>query len=168
MKKPNQLPEEIVTMLLPRLADEFKASYMYRAISNWCKNVGFNIAADYFGKESDDELIHAKKIENFLTDWNVSFALPTAQSAPKSDFKSLCDVIDMAYNAEYQLYESYEETSAKIFKTGDICAFDFLQQFRSIQTKSVAEYSDMLNMLEGCNCDSKFEMLLLEERLFKG
>jgi len=31
----------------------------------------------------------------------------------------------------------------------------------------MAEYSDMLNVLDGVNVDSKFEMLMLEETLFE-
>jgi len=54
----------------------------------------------------------------------------------------------------------------KIFKYGDLCVFDFLQFFRKAQKDSVATYSDMLNVLEGCNRGSKFEMLLLQEELF--
>jgi ferritin len=54
----------------------------------------------------------------------------------------------------------------KIFKEGDVCTFDFLQFFRTEQTAAVAEYSDMLNMLEGPDTASKFELLMLEEKLF--
>lgn len=49
---------------------------------------------------------------------------------------------------------------------GDVCAFDFLQFFRNVQTESVGQYSDMINMLEGVDTKSKFEMLLLEKKLF--
>ena len=48
----------------------------------------------------------------------------------------------------------------------DICTFDFLQPLRAIQTKSVAEYSDKLNLLEGVEGTDKFKALLLEEKLF--
>ena len=67
---------------------------------------------------------------------------------------------------EYNLYADYEDTSGKVFKTGDLCVFDFLQQFRTIQTESVAQYSDMMNMLEGVKTDDKFQMLMLEKKLF--
>jgi hypothetical protein len=67
---------------------------------------------------------------------------------------------------EYALYEAYEETSVKIFKTEDLCVFDFLQTYRTKQTKAVAEYSDMINILEGVSLGSKFEMLMLESNLF--
>lgn len=165
MKQPNKLPKEIVDLLLPRLSDEFTAYYAYRAASNWCANVGYFKAAEYFKKESDDELVHAKNIEDFLVQWNIIPNLPTIKE-PKTSFGSLVDVIDLAYGLEFDLYEAYEETSAKVFKTGDLCVFDFLQQYRTIQSQSVGEYSDMLNILQGCNTGDKFQMLLLEKKLF--
>ena len=165
MKKPETLSLEVVELLMPRLSDEFKAAYTYRAISNWCQNVGFEKAAEFYAKESEDEFEHAKKIEKFLTDWNVTVDLPIIEK-PKLTFNSLGEVIDISYDMEYDLYTEYEDTSSKIFKTGDLCVFDFLQQFRTIQTESVAQYSDMLNMLDGVNVADKFQMLMLEENLF--
>jgi ferritin len=165
MKKPEKLSQPVINLLLPRLQDEFNAAYFYRSASNWCKNVGYFIAAEFFAKESEDEFGHAKKIENYLVDWNVTPALPTIPK-PTLDFSNLEQVIIMAYEMEYALYEEYEDTSMKIFKTGDLCVFDFLQQYRVGQKEAVAEYSDKLNMLEGTNTGSKFEMLMLEEKLF--
>lgn len=165
MKKPEKLSQPVINLLLPRLQDEFNAAYFYRSASNWCKNVGYFIAAEFFAKESEDEFGHAKKIENYLVDWNVTPALPTIPK-PTLDFSNLEQVIIMAYEMEYALYEEYEDTSMKIFKTGDLCVFDFLQQYRVGQKEAVAEYSDKLNMLEGTNIGSKFEMLMLEKKLF--
>lgn len=165
MKKPESLPKDIVEMLLPRLEDETKAFYFYRAASNYCKNVGYFLAAEFFAKESADELEHAKGIENFLVDWNVTPDLPVIEK-PTLEFKGLAEIIEKAYDLEYNLYVEYEETSAKIFKTGDICVFDFLQKYRTIQTQSVAEYSDKINMLDGVNVGDKFQMLMLEKKLF--
>ena len=165
MKKPEKLSQPVVNLLLPRLQDEFNAAYFYRAASNWCKNVGYFKAAAFFSKESEDELGHAKKIEDYLVDWNVTPALPTIPK-PTLDFASIEQVIIMAYEMEYELYENYEDTSMKIFKIGDLCVFDFLQQYRTGQKDAVAEYSDKLNILEGTDTSSKFEMLMLEENLF--
>ncbi len=165
MKKPIKLPQEIVKMLLPRLKDEFDASYLYRSISNWCQGVGYFVAAEFFAKESEDELLHAKGIENYLTDWNVIPSLPRIET-PVLEFDDLIAALDKAYVIEYKLYEEYEDTSMKVFKTGDLCTFDFLQEYRTIQRKSVAEYSDKLNMLEGVNPKDKMNLLLLEKKLF--
>jgi len=165
--KPIKLPKEVVALLEPRLKDEFKAFYFYRSAANWCNNVGFKIAGEYFSKESDDELKHAKGIEKFLVDWNVTPSLPDIDP-PELEFKSLGDLIEQAYTIERELYEEYEETSSKVFLTGDLCAFDFLQTYRTIQKDSVAEYSDMINALTGVDTNDKFKMLVLEENLFNG
>jgi ferritin len=165
MKKPIKLSKEVIDLLLPRLKDELSAFYFYRSASNWCKNVGFFKAAEFFAKESEDESAHAKGIEDYLVDWNITPALPIIEK-PILEFKSLVDVIEKAYMIEYDLYEAYEETSMDIFKTGDLCVFDFLQKYRTIQKESVAEYSDKINLLEGCNESSKFELLMLEKKLF--
>ena len=164
MVKPKTLPSEVSGLLMPFIAKEFKAWAHYRALSNYAKGVGFKLAAAYFQKESDDELTHAKRIEDFLVDWNVMVTLPTTVS-PQSKFKNLVEGIEMSYQLEYELYEEYEKVSAKILDIGDLCVFDFLQFFRNKQTQSVAEYSDMLNTLEGVE-PNKMNLLLLEETLF--
>jgi ferritin len=165
MIKPEKLPNDVVKLLLERLNDEFKAYYFYRSATNWCKNVGYFKAAEFFAKESEDELAHAKKIEDYLTDWNVTPDLPKIDK-PVLMFSCLCDVLDHSYEMEYDLYEAYEETSMAIFKIGDLCVFDFLQFYRGVQKDAVAEYSDKLNMLEGVEPGDKFQMLMLEKKLF--
>lgn len=161
---PNKLDKDVVGLLLPRLKDEYNAFYFYRAASNWCQGVGYFKAAEFFAKESEDELGHAKKIEQYLVDWNVDPELPTVER-PQIMFSGLMEVIENAYEIEYALYEDYEGTSMEMFKK-DLCVFDFLQEFRMLQKQSVAEYSDKLNMLEGVDGKSKFNLLLLEEKLF--
>jgi ferritin len=161
---PNKLDKDVVDLLLPRLKDEYNAFYFYRAAANWCKGVGYFKAAEFFAKESEDELSHAKKIEDYLVDWNVDPELPTVER-PQITFAGLINVIESAYMIEYALYEDYEGTSMEMFKK-DLCVFDFLQQFRMLQKQSVAEYSDKLNILEGVDAKDKFNMLLLEEKLF--
>jgi len=162
--KPHSLDKGVVDLLAPRHLDEMDAFYFYRAASNWCQGVGYFKAAAFFAAESQDELEHAAKIEKYLVDWNITVPLPTVPK-PQVDFSGLLEVLEEAYKIEYDLYEAYEETSKKLLNM-DLCTFDFLQQFRLIQTKSVAEYSDKLNLLEGVDGKDKFKLLLLEEKLF--
>ena len=162
--KPYSLDKGVVDLLAPRHLDEMDAFYFYRAASNWCQGVGYFKAAAFFAAESQDELEHAAKIEKYLVDWNITVPLPTVPK-PQVDFSGLLEVLEEAYKIEYDLYEAYEETSKKLFNM-DLCTFDFLQQFRLIQTKSVAEYSDKLNLLEDVDGKDKFKLLLLEEKLF--
>lgn len=165
MRKPNKLEPQIVSELLPRLKDEFNAYYFYRSASNWCRSVGYFKAADYFAKESADELEHAKKLENYLVDWNVIPELPTID-APVLNFNSYVDIVEQAYQIEYSLYLAYELASNYALDNKDTSAFNFLQFYVDTQVSSVAEYSDKLNTLEGVNPMDKFNLLLLEENIF--
>jgi len=160
---PNKLEQKVVNMLLPLLTSEYDAFYHYRALSNWCKGVGYEKAAEFFAKESDDELTHAKKIEQYLVDWNVIPMLPEIVD-PKVEFKSLVEGIEDSYKLEYKLYEDYEKAGTKMFDL-DLCTFGLIQEFLKIQLSAVTEYSDKLNMLEGVS-GSKFELLMLEKKLF--
>ena len=164
MKKPIALSKEIVKLLSPRIQDEQYASYFYRDASNYLKGIGFNTAAAYFAKESADELLHSSILENYLVDWNVHPELESIEAQDNS-FEGLIDVIEKSYELEYQLYERYEKTTLDVFKSGDMCTFFLLAKFNDFQCKAVAEYSDMLNMLEGVE-DEKSDLLLLEEKLF--
>lgn len=164
MKKPNKLPSEIVKLFKPLLEAEYTAFYFYKSAANWCNGEGFMLAGKYFEAESANELEHANKLQKFLVDWNINPDLPMIEPAEAGE--SLVDIIENAYDLEYALYEKYEEVSITAFEKGDVCTFDLFQFFRNTQTQSVAEYSDMLNVLEGCNTGSKFELLMLEENLF--
>lgn len=163
MITPTKLGNDIVAMLMPRLKDELTAMYTYRSIANWCENVGYLKAAEFFAKESEDEGKHAKIIEKYLTDWNIVFPLPEL-SEPKKDFKTLLEAIEVAYELERNLYELYEETNSLMFKK-DLCTFNFLNQFLKIQVEAVAEYSTKLNILQGVE-PSKINLLLLEKKIF--
>lgn len=165
MIKTEQLSSQVANILNEKMAKEYSHHYFYQSASNWCKASGFNKAAEYFLEESNEELGHARKIADFLNDWNVTPKLPVIET-PILEFKSLVDVIENAYENEYELYEEYEEASIDILQSGDVCAFDFLQFYRKAQTDSVKTYSDMINLLEGVDPMNKLNLLLLEQKLF--
>ena len=49
----------------------------------------------------------------------------------------------------------------------DLCTFDFLQQYRTIQRLAVAEYSTFLNQLELIDKEDKNWVYEFEKRAFK-
>ena len=165
VKKPSTLDKKVVSKLLERLKDEYDAMYFYTAVANWCQGKGYEAAAGFFKKEAESEHEHARKVEKYLTDWNVFFELPSIEQ-PDKEYKSLVDVIEQAYDIEYALYEAYEETSKEMFSI-DLCVFDFLTPLRLGQNESVIEYSDMLNELETIGADSSFAIYYWQQEKFK-
>jgi len=161
---PVKLPSEIVDMLNEKINDEYQAHYFYRQAANYCENVGFLKAAEYFKGEAEDELEHSATLQKYIVDWNVQPKLQNIKSPENVD--GLVDIIEKAYKMEYALYEEYEEISMKIFPK-DVCTFDFLQQFRNIQRLAVAEYSTFLNQLETIDKKDKNWVYEFEKKAFK-
>tara|TARA_R110000868_G_scaffold164255_1_gene396700 strand:- start:117 stop:614 length:498 start_codon:yes stop_codon:yes gene_type:complete len=162
---PVKLESSIVSLLNDRLEDEYAAHYFYRQVANYCENVGFLKAAEYFKSEAADELIHAEGLQKYMTDWNIQPGLSPIE--PPQKVSDLVDAIEKAYKMEYDLYESYEEISMDIFNKKDLCTFDFLQQYRNIQRLAVAEYSTFLNQLETIDQEDKNWIYEFEKRAFK-
>lgn len=162
---PEKLPSNIVTLLNQRINDEYEAHYFYRQVTNYCENVGYLKAAEYFKGEAEDELKHAEILQKYLTDWNIQPSLAPVSTPEK--VTGLVDAIEKAYQMEYDLYEAYEEISMDIFNKKDLCTFDFLQQFRTIQRMAVAEYSTFINQLETIDSKDKNWVYEFEKRAFK-
>lgn len=161
--KPAKLSNEIVQMLSERIGDEYTAHYLYTAAYNWCMDKNYKKASQFFSGEAQAELEHAKKLQDFITQWNCIPTIPKVET--EFQFESLVDVINQAYKIEFDLYKKYEADSKKML-TKDTAIFDFLSYFRQIQTDSVAEFSDLLNALELINVDSKLDILYFEETYF--
>jgi ferritin len=165
MNYTEKLAPSVEAILTSKIAREYGHHYFYQVAGNWCQLEGFEKAAEYFLKESLEELEHAKKIQKYIVDWNCNPNI-TILMPEKSEFSSLLELIQDAYNTEYELYEIYKKDSVDIFNTGDICSFDFLQFFREAQKDAVITYSNMLSLLDGVDSNNKFNLLMLEEKLF--
>jgi ferritin len=161
--KPYTLSGEVIALLTERLEDEYTAHYFYRNASNWCEEKAYLKAAAFFAKEAANELEHAQKLQKYLVDWNVLPTIPGVNMQPT--FTSLIDIVNKAYQLEYNLFLEYNANSAEIFP-GDMATFDFLQELRMGQNESVAEYATLLNGAELVDIDNKLDVLYYENQYF--
>ena len=162
---PHQLLPEIVGLLTDRIGDEYKAHYFYKNAANWCREKAYFKAATFFEAEAANELVHADLVQKYLVDWNVMPFIPPVKMIPS--FTSLIDIVNKAYELEYDLFAAYNVNSTQVFP---IClaTFDFLQELRIGQRQSVAEYSDLLNAAQLVNVSNNFEVLYFENQYFGG
>ena len=160
LRQPVVLFGESVKLLTQRIGDEYTAHYFYNSAANWCAGAGYQKAAAFFTTETANELAHAQKLQKYLVDWNVLPVIPKVET--HVDFGNLPEIIERAYELELDLYKKYIADSQVLF-TSDLATFDFLQEFRGIQTESVAEYSDLLNALQLIDIDKRLDLLHFEE-----
>lgn len=140
-----KLPNSIVNLLQKRVLDEKTAEYFYQSAANWCRLKGYAGGEKYFNNESSQEKTHYQKLIDYLADWNIQPILPNINE-PQQDFTSLQDILERAYQMEYDLMLAYQDISTTIF-TSHLVTFDFLTFYRNTQNESVAEYSTLLNKL---------------------
>lgn len=162
-KKPNVLPNEVVKTINERIGDEYTAHYYYRNAANWCKNVNYKKAAAFFEGEANAELEHAKGLQDYLNQWNIMPEIPSAPT--RMEFKSLVEVINGAYDMEYDLFEKYSEAQKMMFDVHP-ATFNFIQGYVDIQNESVAEFSDLLNAIELVDENNKLDILYFENNYF--
>lgn len=160
---PKTLPSEVEAILNERLGDEYTAYYFYRNAANWCKNVNYKKAASFFNSEAEGELGHAQGIQDYLTQWNLIPEIPQVPTTHK--FDSLVDIINKAYEIEYNLLEKYS-VNQKELDSVHPATFNFIQKYVDIQNGEVEEYSDFLNALQLVDSNNKFEVLYFENTYF--
>ena len=157
------LSDKVVKLLTDRIKDEYTAHYFYKAASNWCNDVNYKKAAAFFENEASDELTHAKKIEDYMTGFNVIPQIPSAN--PKHTFSNLIEIIHEAYTMELNLMNAYNKDSHTVF-ADDITTFDFLTKLRKIQKDAVVEYNDLINASNLISKTDKFQVLYFEQTYF--
>jgi len=157
------LDDKTIKIITERIKDEYTAHYYYRAASNWCKDMNYKKAAEFFSNEADDELTHAKTLQEYMVDFNVIPEIPQAKT--KHDFDNLIDVVYGAYKMELGLMNSYNKNSQELFNS-DITTYDLFTEFRLIQKGAVVEYNDLINASNLIDKKDKFQVLYFEQTYF--
>jgi len=160
---PRTLDPTIVSALEARLKDEYTAHLIYKNAANWCKNVNYKHAAAFFEAEAADELTHAQKLQDYLTQWNVLPQIPV--STVPNTLTSLVDCINVSYEFEYNLLKSYSDLQ-NAMDGPHPATFNFIQQFVDIQNESVGVFSDLLNGLMLVDVTNKLDLLFFEGEYF--
>ena len=163
LANPKKLPEQIITTLTERIGDEYTAYYFYRNAANWCKDKNYKKATSFFESEASGELEHSKGLQDYLTQWNTVPVVPQVET--NHQFKSLVDIINQAYELEYNLLMKYSKDQQS-FLGAHPATFNFIQKYVDIQNGEVSEYSDFLNALNLINHTDKFQILYFEQTYF--
>lgn len=135
-----QLGQFEVDTIQPRILDELNARYFYEAAMAWCKNNGYDKAAEYFRKEAEQENEHYLRWVKFLSDWNVAISFPTI--SPPIILSSLKDILEQAYSIELALFDSYSYNAKSSYDNPNLLIM--LWDYVKIQNDSVIEYNDLL------------------------
>lgn len=128
-----------------QIGHEFSASYQYIAVSTWCDAEALPEMSKYFAKQADEERAHAMKMVQFLGDTNrtVIFA---ALEAPRSDFKSVEEIVKLAYDQEVMVTDQIKAIYDAAAQNNDRVTQNFMQYFLEEQVEEVASMDTLLKI----------------------
>jgi ferritin len=133
-----------------QIAAEFGASFSYLAMAGWCEHHKFMGAGKWLRLQSQEEHLHAMKLFNFVLARNYQAKL-TALEQPKSDFSSIVDVFERAFEQEQGVSQQIDGLYELAFKEKVFAAMAELQWFITEQVeeeKSVREIVAKFQMVK--------------------
>jgi len=159
-------PQMIISADHKRILDdaihsELYASNLYKHIANQVQRLGYLGATKFFLKESATELEHYQLHAQFQNDVGTVAKVPMIEAMTDS-IKSFSDAMELAYETELELYNSYKDWYSQT--SGDPAVQQFLLQFLEFQRTSVGEYGDLLSRIQLVDQD-KAGMLLIDQEL---
>jgi ferritin len=159
-----RLSEKITKILNDQIKNELQSSQIYRGMTCWLDNAGWNDAAKYFFKSSQEELIHMDKIYQYLFDKNVMAKVPTTEEV-KQKFESIREVVEESLKHEIEVTKKWEEISKSAEEDNDNTTYEFAQWFLKEQTEEENKFRDVLDKM---NLDlPKYEIEYLFKDLLK-
>jgi len=159
-------PQMIISADHKRILDdaihsELYASNLYKHIANQVQRLGYLGATKFFLKESAAELEHYQLHAQFQNDVGTVAKVPMIEAMTDS-IKSFSDAMELAYETELELYNSYKDWYSQT--SNDPAIQQFLLQFLELQRTSVGEYGDLLSRIQLVDQD-KAGMLLIDQEL---
>lgn len=118
-----------------QINNEFRASYLYLAMSAWARRQNYRGFSDWLHAQSLEEYAHAMKLYQFMDDWDGVVILKPLD-APPVDFPGLKEVFE-------QVYEHEQKVSAQINALYEIAlaqkAYGFQTQLQWFLTEQIEE-----------------------------
>ena len=147
----SKIPSKVLAELNRQLNHELGAAHNYLALSIWCEDQNLKGFASYFGKQSGEEHVHAKKLMSHIVDRGVLPEL-TSIPAPKNNFKTLLDVALHAQAMEHANTQGINSVYEAALAAKDYPSQVLMQWFINEQVEEEAWCLEMVERVQAANC----------------
>jgi len=139
-----RLPSSLEKDFNTHIQAETYSSQIYLAMAVWCEDNGYIGGATRFKKYAEEELVHMKKIYQFLLDRDILPITPDIPQ-PKNDYKDILEIIETAYKHEIDVSNSYHVTATLALKENCYTTFAFIQWFILEQIEEEAKFNGLID-----------------------
>lgn len=158
-----QLSQKITDAFNGQTNMELASAYKYLAMSAYCDEANFPGAASWLRLQWQEELGHATKLIDYMTERGSTVVLK-AIAAPPAKFKSLLDVFE-------QVLKHEQEVTAAIYRTMDLATTEkdyaaqaLLHWYVNEQVEEENTPSEIISMLRLAG-ESGSGLLMVDRRL---
>lgn len=137
------ISEKISSLINEQIAKEQYAAQYYLSMSAWFYAQDLDGIANYFRVQSKEELMHADKMFDFLTDVGANIVIGEIQQPPHA-FADALDIFDKALEHEKIVTKSIFNIVKAANDEGDFATTSFLQWFINEQVEEEANASQLL------------------------
>lgn len=141
---------------------EYYSYWVYQAMTFKMDSMGLKIFTKWFQQQSDEEVIHAMKMSNYLLDQGAEVKLSSLE-APRNNYKDIEEIVQTALDHELEVTKRINKLMALARDEDDFATSAFMQWFVDEQVEEVATVNQLLDMVR--MCDSSGQLLLLEDRI---
>lgn len=140
------LNQKMMQALNGQMNNEFYSAYLYLSMSAAAASMGLKGAANWFGVQFQEEMVHFTKFYNYILSQGGVVSL-AAVKAPPAAYKSLLDMFEQTLRHEQFITKCINELSDLALAEKDHASAAMLQWFVTEQVEEEANDNDVLARL---------------------
>lgn len=156
------ISEKMAQRLNEQVKNEYFAFWSYQAMAYALETMGHKGFAGWFTAQAKEEMGHATKIAGYLLDQGCEVKLQ-ALPAPKTEYKSVQEVVEAALQHELNVTKQVHEIYAMAESEKDYATRKFIDWKVEEQVEEVSSMTNLLDMVK--MCETKGQLFMLESRL---
>jgi len=157
------ISEKMLNALNEQINEELFSSYLYMAMSAYLKSINLNGSAKWMEMQVQEELLHAKKLYNFVYDRGGQVVFKQI-AEPKGKWSSLLNVFEEAYAHEQHITKRINNLVKLSIEENDYATHSFLQWFITEQVEEEANVDEIVQQLKLIG-DNKSALFMFDREL---
>jgi ferritin len=150
------ISEKFNEALVKQIGEEMYSAYLYLSASIWFKENSYNNLKSWFFEQYNEELSHAYKFINYVIDTGGTVKLPEI-SAPKSDWTSVKEIVQAAYEHEQYITKKIHELVTLAEELKEYSPRELLRWFITEQIEEEASTEELVIRQAAFNNDMLFD-----------
>lgn len=122
------LKKEVAEKLNHQIKMEEESSQFYLSCASWCHKEGFEKAAEFLYKHSDEERMHMLKIFKYVNDAGAHALVPAIEQV-RLEFDSIREIFENVLEHEVKVTQSINGLIDLCFQEKDFMTYHFLEWF---------------------------------------